>query len=617
MIFLLQYLTIKNLIICLLILYTITLVVQQNQNRKKIYTKEFLEANNERPLVVLKHLDYYYVTNIYYTVIAVFLYIGFTVLLLIYLRYTFIGYQRMLIDISLTNAGLHLLWVFLLFSIIFILYRRFLDIIFYPHVIRLHFYLYSNKYYQMWVDFEQTNYHIGSYLGSYSASLYSYVTFDYELQNKHMKEWDDKYIPDIVQRRARRAKWHSFFKQYKIIYWVFKYPIQSFLWFISSRSGFFFYYIPHMIVCYSFLYDLYYMNFYYIYYALFYFVVFNSLDKIRYFLHVKDPVYDNLIHKYFYKGQISYHVMRNYLKDKDNNKIDIYIKDNIICQRANTVMYSGEELIPYLVNDLKVYYILDEDRAFNTRWSYIYHLQMHLIILALIVGIFILFTCSYTIFFSSIELPKIFLCCLIPLMVYFTINISYDPLIKKRINKRYCLLFWIITSLQAFLFYIVLFKPILIIPENEVLFDVIFRITKSYTINDKIMYLYQYFEHYMKFTALTIEKQELLRYKLRLEDFTAIIDTSTTFLEIQQKVKDFIRIEYYKDIILEMEAFLELYYKEEVSSTKQLPQIVIFLRNTIIIATIISLLGIYKVALDIQDPSKLYSIIRYLWKIIN
>jgi len=208
MIFLLQYLTIKNLIICLLILYTITLVVQQNQNRKKIYTKEFLEANNERPLVVLKHLDYYYVTNIYYTVIAVFLYIGFTVLLLIYLRYTFIGYQRMLIDISLTNAGLHLLWVLLLFSIIFILYRRFLDIIFYPHVIRLHFYLYSNKYYQMWVDFEQTNYHIGSYLGSYSASLYSYVTFDYELQNKHMKEWDDKYIYPYLHKRSSETHCH-------------------------------------------------------------------------------------------------------------------------------------------------------------------------------------------------------------------------------------------------------------------------------------------------------------------------------------------------------------------------------------------------------------------------
>jgi hypothetical protein len=91
-------------------------------------------------------------------------------------------------------------------------------------------------------------------------------------------------------------------------------------------------------------------------------------------------------------------------------------------------------------------------------------------------------------------------------------------------------------------------KQVTIIVEN---FNAM--ITRIYNIEEKIMYLYEYFEHHLTHTALSIEEQEQLRFRRREIDFKNIINETTTLKDIQENVKLFIQREYYRDMLIAME----------------------------------------------------------------
>lgn len=139
-------------------------------------------------------------------------------------------------------------------------------------------------------------------------------------------------------------------------------------------------------------------------------------------------------------------------------------------------------------------------------------------------------------------------CIRLPCYRIATLTYEEDPSNARWVySRKNNIMYWVLIALQAYIFWILLFKPELIFSNSEIIFDYIIRITKTYTLEDKIMYVFQYFEYHIAHTTLTLEEQELLRYKLRTIEFREIINEKTTLKEIMYNVKIYIQTEYYQN----------------------------------------------------------------------
>jgi hypothetical protein len=134
---------------------------------------------------------------------------------------------------------------------------------------------------------------------------------------------------------------------------------------------------------------------------------------------------------------------------------------------------------------------------------------------------------------------------------YYPINYEEDPWVAGdwKYSRTHNIIFWIATIIQGYILWVVILKPELIISNSEVLLDSVVKITRIYTIDEKIMYLYNYFEYHITHTGLTVKDQEDLRYILRNIDYTNIIkiNDTTTLKEVVEKIKEFIQTEYYNN----------------------------------------------------------------------
>jgi hypothetical protein len=90
---------------------------------------------------------------------------------------------------------------------------------------------------------------------------------------------------------------------------------------------------------------------------------------------------------------------------------------------------------------------------------------------------------------------------------------------------------------------------------SDLLWDWFITIKRIYTIDEKIMYVYQYFDYYSK--NATIIDTEYLRHMLRQIDFKPLIDNTTTLQDIQLYIKGFVHnsiyLETYMDLINDLD----------------------------------------------------------------
>ena len=101
-------------------------------------------------------------------------------------------------------------------------------------------------------------------------------------------------------------------------------------------------------------------------------------------------------------------------------------------------------------------------------------------------------------------------------------------------TKKYEIIFWLLTLLQCYFFWKILFKPYLVFMSSETLINIPFdllKITKIYTNEEKILYLYQYFENNVKI-YISVDP-EYMRHILRQIDFNYLFNNNITLLDIQ------------------------------------------------------------------------------------
>lgn len=107
-------------------------------------------------------------------------------------------------------------------------------------------------------------------------------------------------------------------------------------------------------------------------------------------------------------------------------------------------------------------------------------------------------------------------------------------------NRRYEVMFWLLIILQSYILWKVLFKPQILFMNTETLLQLPFdllKISKNYNLEEKILYLFDYFE--FKLHSIEPKNHEYLRHILRQIDFDSLI-TSENPRDIQVYINLFL-----------------------------------------------------------------------------
>lgn len=242
-------------------------------------------------------------------------------------------------------------------------------------------------------------------------------------------------------------------------------------------------------------------------------------------------MYDSDISLYFYKNEIDYNIQR-----LSFNKIEY----NTIANRTLLNKQNFQEFIDYTLNNFIVNSKKDED-DYNKEGTY---RRILCIIGFITIGYFLLIKNNTLILNNEtiiIILTPISILCYCNFYSYKRITFHQVHENEECIyNRKYAIMFWIIAVFQAYLFWLIIFKPALILLDTTLIqipFDLL-EIKKTYSIEEKIMFLFQYFEN-ISF-ILQAEKISIdidsLRAILRQIDFQTLINNDTNIITLKYYV---------------------------------------------------------------------------------
>jgi hypothetical protein len=543
------------------ILWFIILLIIFLWNKKK-YTlsKELKQSKTSLKLF----LDQYYIANKLLTFLLCLLYTIGICFIFIILRYMYLGHTNYL-NFSCGNDSM---WPFIFFHlklfITLVLYRALLKSLFKEELNKL--YLYINQFVWRMTFYKVMTFRLGDYIiGCLRVPCYRIATLTYKEDlyiPGELPEFihEDEYSYFIDNKKVIRLilKGQDFAKQYlliKKIFVIFAHILRFIHVYISEVNK----QLPYFILGIIVILEIYNKELKYSYIVSFVFLLIKIKRDLVSYISERSSMHDYTLSRYFYCNEIDYAVQRMYFFQ--NNLLTI---DKPIYTEQNKVLFrSPDKIVDYICNHFQ---FLPNNTEYDKRKEGFY--RRYLIIISFI------FIASY-IFYNNIYYygfnneyyhigdftfdNKAFLILLPSLIIimiyssyktYYPINYEEDPWTAEwKYSRNHNILFWIAAVVQGYLFWLLVLKPALILPNSEVLLNSFVKITRIYTLEDKIMYLYNYFEYHITHTGLTIKEQEDLRSILRNIDYTNIIEINdaTTFKEIVEKIKEFIQTEYYNN----------------------------------------------------------------------
>src|SRR3978361_241516 len=553
-------LSLKALTIILLVLCIFVFVA--NYYRKRKHSSVNIEALNKSLPAFKEYLDSYYITNKIYTIIAFVFFLFSTVIVFVVLRYLYLGELNTLLYIESKNISFsiifYLILKYILFLLCILLYKVILEILFFKEVLKVHIYL--NKY-ELYVklqdvmDFEVNDY-ILKHLWILSYRIAT-LTYDPENFNKPFEEWFEQlidsneqsyhvtnyYMNSIALWCMDKCKKNSYLSH-------FFYLLACILKFLHwhNRNGVF-KLLPYTFLLLTFFYDIYNRELYYIYHASFIFIILRLIISYRNFIRDSNTHANSIIANYFYKNSLPYEEQRFYIL---NYKTYLLEKTSLANQNLSFIKH--DPLM--LMNKLKKSPVIqdsDEKKLNQKRIKYM-NIRFHVCLVLAVISfsflsynnIIIEYFLNIPLFFAIIPLLIMFYC--MTKIFYREINEAFtgDEWYQYIYNKKYDMIFWIFTIIQIYIFWITFFGPQLIFVKDEILFDNIIKIIRIYTIEEKIMYLYQYFDYSVgKVTQITPDniyhlteaEREFLRYYLRKEDYASMINKTTSLKDIQEYIR--------------------------------------------------------------------------------
>jgi hypothetical protein len=494
-----------------LLLYIVYSVRKKHESS---FSKEALKGSKQ---LFTLYLDQYYVKNKAVTFGLCIIYLFCMSLLFIMLRYAYLGNVNNIGYLANNNGMLLMVFAYIKVCLTFILYKLLLDILFKHEINKFYLYFMSFSCYRTYR--EVIRFQIGEHLlGCIRLVCYRIATLTYKenmyplgmysgLNYIHDDEYDyvihNKAFINTILKVQEQARQYIIIRKFFII-------LAYILRFLHVHISGINHRLPYFILVMVFLFELYNKEFKYIYIISFIFILFKFKSNCASFMHKRDIGYDFTLRDYFYKNKIDYALQRVSFFQDDN----IIITKPVLSSTNRNLYSEHHKLVDYIKDNFirELYNAQDHRRKAGIYRRFLILFSFFLSISYVSSTAALMYNVGgFTFFYMPIILS------FIPLLIMmYTGYKTYHPLMYQedprnadwKYNRNHNIIFWIAAIIQGYILWVVILKPELIISNSEVLLDSVVKITRIYTIDEKIMYLYNYFEYHITHTGLTIKDQE-------------------------------------------------------------------------------------------------------------
>ena len=292
----------------------------------------------------------------------------------------------------------------------------------------------------------------------------------------------------------------------------------------------------------------------YFYIFSFYIFILKIYQNYIKFIKKKRQYLDDILANYFYKNNISYIRQRSYfLQDDKENNVFMYFKSD----QNSKVELEKEEILDYSLSNFESNvweHVLDFEKNFGKISS---RFCLIIVVFYLYCNILLKNENYYITICNNINISFFLITSLLGILLFFILiklnnNIYYQneywpniddhtdtDFVRNRKNK---IIFWLLISIILYLLYF-FYKSSIFIPNSEVLIEnFFFRIEKIFTYEEKIAFIYNYFDITVVTSLLTLEEQDYLRFLLRQIEFVNYKDNllQNSLKDLQVFVKIFI-----------------------------------------------------------------------------
>lgn len=586
-------------------------------NNATLDVEQFLK----KPQLFFKYLDQFYITNIYYTLFAVFCYIFMNFFIFIIIRYIFFNE---ILDINVyflyNNFSYIMFFKTLCFLLCIIFYKYLLNILFYKEILKLHLFLeLKSKNYK---KLSQMIYIID--LKDFFGQIYLVLDNLSRLKVEPNEEEDSStyfYAYSFVYDKIFIIKMSKFiiaviniFPITRYIFIVLKYICYIFYRHLNRKGilKYLFSILLFIIFFYEFLNNQIHLTFY------FFIVTYisNLLYNVYTFIETKVYFHDIILAQYFYANQIDYKKQRVQIISFANNisyEMQITLTNKIILERVNS---NTLDFIQYILSDFSNK--IDYTRKFQERQYMIksIYYKYFIIIILFILNIYLLYNnnkYSIVIYNTHISLLLIIIPFIISLIVSLKIYqrpkedaeeyIDYALYFESK--KKYNVKFWLIIIIQMiFIIIFVGYANIIVFFDDNIIFDFWgITIKKIYTLEEKKRYFCWFLYYHLNYFRTFFELSEIYCFVDIIENIKNNITDKNTFKEIRDVIRHII---------------MNFYYIEKNNSTDNI-KIIININGVLpfIIDNFIHKIIIPSILMHFLKNIRKFPIFRFIYKIIR
>src|ERR1700722_1327609 len=511
-------------------------MIDYYKNIKKIIknypNKDVLLAS---PMLSRIYLDQFFITNKKITFSFCLLYIFFIIGIFIILRFFILGQIIIIPIVDNYEPIINGFLIYICMCITIFLYKIVIQQLFLEEINKMYLYLISKNNYNYFNDKIQIRW--CKFITGLIMILFtriSNLTYKKDLYPTSTWTFDEAMKMEYVHDEDEVSEYH-FISHNKIcltfgyiaMFFVKKfYVIKLLFQLIGSIAKFFYDYIDNFIrivptvtlICVG-LYELYQKTFDNIYYALFIYLIIKIKRDYCTFI-ANRSVEDRILSNYFYNNSIDYNIQRLYFFS--NEVLSMENTFNVDAPQNYSFNFYRRKIIENSFNNFqKKYY----DNNTNNLIRY------YCLLTAIILTFIATFSDNYIFIIGNNML----------IITWSYVFIGLLVIIIFTFFKVYKKLFYIFTIMHGiFLGYIILYPQLFLLNDEIIIQFFIVKINIILTDHEKVMYIYNYYDHLISSLPISSIYIDNMRFLLRQIDWAAFVSNTTSIQDLQYIIKIFI-----------------------------------------------------------------------------
>ena len=485
----------------ILIFIFIFLIITCRFYKKIKYPEITLEMISKNNYLFLPYLSRYYITNMYFTILCVILYLLGKVSIIVYLRVISLSIinQTTVLDVfpleiesmtsSLNFEHLYQIFPILLKMILFIisltLYYVLLDNLFFQEVLKMHIFLYRKDFYRAIIHTLRKD--TFEFIGKAALFFHNIGNLRSEAcENEghlffivYKEIYENKYILQLSRFCVYLAE------NLSLMFWIFKILQKCSLWlFMRIKLEYLIPKISFLLYFSSIFYDIINLKLYYTLYILFIIYLIRLLIQLKVFAMSKDGLVDLRLSSYFYDNKNTYFIsismdttIKYVLNKFQSTYYFVFCEENIILEKRIKKIY--KRWVAICINFIFLsFFIIKYNIYVISIAKYNLEFSVAYILLVLIIIILII---SYQIFYIKDNPDDIS---------------GYG---EYEYKQKYNVIFWILIWISYLICVSIIIKSTLQISLNNVIWSLYnVEILRYYTLSEKTDFLYKYIKAFLR-----------------------------------------------------------------------------------------------------------------------